>query len=62
MWVDLFDVFHGCLMVFVSENLKNRDFLTFMVVFLDGYVCCSIYLMFFSDVNIKLWMFYGFCQ
>ena len=34
MLVDLFDVFHGCFMVFVSENLKNRNFVTFMDVFM----------------------------
>ena len=51
MLVDLFDVFHGCFMVSVSENLKNRNFVTFMDGFMD-----------FVSENEKTGTFSHFCM
>ena len=57
MLVDLFDVFHGCLMVFVSDNEKTGTLSHLFDVF-----------MVFVSENEKtgtfshLCLFYGFCQ
>ena len=44
------------------SHLKKQEFCHIYGCFLDGYVCWSIYLMFFMDVNSNLCLFYGFCQ
>jgi hypothetical protein len=65
---NLFDVFHGCqqqfmsVLWYLSVRMEKQEFSHFYGCFLDGYVCWSIYLMFFSDVNSNLCLFYDFCQ
>ena len=37
------------------KSWKNRNFVTFMSVFMDGYVCWSIYLMFLWILSVRIW-------